>query len=436
MRTGLSLGTGLEAGAVPPAVALPARPAVLVALPDLFLLQASGTHVVTLSPYFSGAGLAYSATGPGVAIDPATGALTLLTDLPSDGAEVVVTASNTVGTAVARFRLTVRIAPEALPDTGPDIGAERPLAPPVALGQIADAVFALGTGTASLSGQAGFAGEALTYALAEAPEGVFVHPGSGLVVIPRDRPLDRARVVLLAQNAAGAAAQTFTVSLRRRTADFADPALLGDVVFPFDPDQPAWTHDPAGFARLVPPLKTRVHSRWAGAEGDGRYRCLARWMAGNPEALGARPFSFTLRLVQKGADLAGLRVDVAQPGAGQRMLQVHQYTGSATASTMLGWRAVGWDWGQWTWVEAEIDGAQLRARLYAEGMAAPDWQLAVPVTVPDGGAFGPGGFPRLSVSPDIDIRRLEFHPLAHAIESTPPAALDADWSLVQFTEQK
>lgn len=391
---------------------------------------------MTLSPYFSGAGLVYSATGPGVAIDPATGALTLLTDLPSDGAEVVITASNTAGAAEARFRLTVRIVPEALPDTGSDTGSARPLAPPVALGPIADAVFALGTGTASLSGQAGFAGEALTYALAEAPEGVFVHPGSGLVIIPRDRPLDAARVVLLARNAAGVASQTFTVSLRRRTADFADPARLGDLAFPFDSDQPAWTHDPAGFARLVPPVRTRVHGRWADAEGNGRYRCLARWTAGNPEALGARPFSFTLRLTQTGADLAGLRVDVAQPGAGQRMLQVHQYTGSGTASSMLGWRAVGWDWGPWTWVEAEIDGTELRARLYPEGAAAPDWQVVVPVTGPDSGAFGPGGFPRFSVSPEIDIRRLEFHPLAQAIESPPPAALDADWSLVQFTEQK
>ncbi len=476
---------------------------------------------MTASPYFSGTGLVFSATGPGVAIDPLTGALTLRTDLPQDGAEVIITAANAAGAVTGRFRLNVRL--EALPLPAPvaagRLGAvvleqgaaaaevaaaadftgaglvfaaqgggavidaatgvltlssaalrwEEPVvvsatnsggtavsvlrltvaaAPvavlaPVAVGRLPDPVLAQGPGAATVSGQAGFAGTGLVYALIEGPAGASVHPASGLVTLPTDMRLEAAPVRLRASNAAGAAEQAFVVSVRARSSVFDMPGRLADVEFAFDPVLPSWTLQPGGFARLVPPTKSRSHSRWSGAEGDGRYRVLARWSTANPEAIGARPFSFNLRLVQSGADFAGLRVDAAQPGAGQRALQVHQYggAGAGTATTLLGWRMVGWDWGQWTWVEMELDGASLRARLYPEGTAAPDWQVTVAVAAPAPGdlapgAFGPGGFPRFSVSPEIDIRQLEFQPLAHAIESIPPAALDADWSLGQFTEQK
>ena len=52
------------------------------------------------------------------------------------------------------------------------------------------------------------------------------------------------------------------------------------------------------------------------------------------------------------------------------------------------------------------------------------------------GGYGPGGFPRFSESPNIDIKRLEFVPLIQGFESVPPAAQDADWSLGQLTESK
>ena len=56
---------------------------------------------------FTGTALSFSVTGEGVAIDPATGALSIATDKLAAGVTVTVTAANAGGTAVSRFRLTV-----------------------------------------------------------------------------------------------------------------------------------------------------------------------------------------------------------------------------------------------------------------------------------------------------------------------------------------
>jgi hypothetical protein len=56
---------------------------------------------------FAGTALSFRVTGEGVAIDPATGALSIATDKLVTGTTVTVVAANAGGTAVSRFRLTV-----------------------------------------------------------------------------------------------------------------------------------------------------------------------------------------------------------------------------------------------------------------------------------------------------------------------------------------
>ncbi len=107
-----------------------------------------------------------------------------------------------------------------------------------------------------------------------------------------------------------------------------------------------------------------------------------------------------------------------------------------TSATIVATASVGWQWNSWYWIEVELDGTSVKARLYPEADAAPDWQVAGTVTYTAPGAFGPGGFPLPTGGPSIDIKRLEFVPLSQGLESVPPAAEDADWSLGQFTESK
>jgi hypothetical protein len=96
-------------------------------LPDLSLVQDSGPQIVNAAAAFAGAALVFGASGAGAAIDPLTGVLTLATDLPRAGERIAVTATNSGGSAVAEFRLTVvaaRRAPRLL--TAPSLaGAGR-----------------------------------------------------------------------------------------------------------------------------------------------------------------------------------------------------------------------------------------------------------------------------------------------------------------------
>ena len=83
-------------------------------LPDEILDQGTGPEVVPTAQAFAGEALVFGVTGPGASIDPATGLVTLSTDVAVDGAEIVVTATNSGGSATTRFLLTVE-AEEALP---------------------------------------------------------------------------------------------------------------------------------------------------------------------------------------------------------------------------------------------------------------------------------------------------------------------------------
>ena len=70
---------------------------------------------------FAGQGLTFGVTGPGVAVDPATGRLAISSDALVSGVEVVVTAGNSGGGAESRFRVTV--APWRWPGPGRAGGA-------------------------------------------------------------------------------------------------------------------------------------------------------------------------------------------------------------------------------------------------------------------------------------------------------------------------
>jgi hypothetical protein len=108
-----------EAKSSPILVVHPA-PAVIGALPDLLLSHHSGDHFLDASSIFTGSSLTFDVTGEGVAVDPATGRITVATDSLRDGLVVTVTASNSGGTAVSRFTLSITAESVAIEPADPD----------------------------------------------------------------------------------------------------------------------------------------------------------------------------------------------------------------------------------------------------------------------------------------------------------------------------
>jgi len=170
---------------------------------------------VDVSPFFSGNSLRFSVTGDGVAVDPATGIVTINAEALLSGVSVQVTASNSGGGAETSFRLTV--------------AAEAPTEPvvvaPVALDAPAPVVLAQGPGTRTVAAAAFFAGTSLVYALDAAPAGVSIDAASGVVSIPTAAPL-KATLGIRASNAAGAATQTLAVSVSAAPVALAAPAAV------------------------------------------------------------------------------------------------------------------------------------------------------------------------------------------------------------------
>lgn len=308
-------------------------------------------------------------------------------------------------------------------------------AAPETFGAIADVVFEQDGAVRTVSAQAAFRGADLIYALEAPPEGVTIDAGVGLVSILTTAPI-AARLTVRASNAAGSAVQSFAVTVRStRTVFDAGPAL-GDVTFLWKGGAPAWTHQPEGFARLVPSLAGQAHGVWAKAAGDGLYRCLARWSGASDPQTVNRPFSFGARLRKVGTSFFGIRIEAFEISRTSRQLQLRQYTGGGDGSTAIASAPVAWNWDAWTWIEVEVAGNLIKARLYPETAAAPAWQAEGVTNQTEPGAFGPGGFPRYSRSPVIDIRRLEYVALSGVHNQVIPAvALDTDWTLAQSTER-
>lgn len=91
----------------PTAVVRHQPPQAAGALMDEIFDLGTGPQLVATAADFSGSGLVFSATGPGVSIDSQTAVMTIATDTPVFGATVTVTATNSGGAAVSGFLLTV-----------------------------------------------------------------------------------------------------------------------------------------------------------------------------------------------------------------------------------------------------------------------------------------------------------------------------------------
>ncbi len=397
------------------AVSVLAAPVALAAPAPVAFDIAPGTGRIEAAAFFAGdaLGFALDAAPSGVAIDAGAGAVSVPTAAALSG-EVVVRAANVVGAATQRVAVEVRSV----------VGRPTPVGTPGA------AVFLQGTGVQTVSAQAFFAGEGLVYALAAAPAGVTINPGSGLVSVPTEAAFAAAPVTVRASNAAGSATQTATVTVRATRTVFDGAAALGDVKFLFPSTAPAWSFNAGGFARLTSGAD-RAHGDWGLALGDGRYRALARWSAGVAAPEQSRPFGLIGRMVRTGANFQGVRVDAVLQAGGARVVQLRDYTGKTTVSTTLRQAQVAWTWDAWWWLEAEFEGATVRARLYPEGAEAPAWQVTATTTALAPGAFGPTTHVTVDGQiPVADIRRLEYLPLAGA---APAAAAAGDWTLDQIT---
>jgi hypothetical protein len=359
-------------------------PVVVGALPDLALAQ-GGPGQVAAAAAFAGEALSYAVTGAGAAVD-AAGRVTIPTGAPLS-AEVRVTAANSGGSASVAFRVTV-------------------MAAPVAVGTLPDVIYGQGSGTRTVAAAPAFSGADLGYAVT-GPAGVSIDAG-GVVSIPT-AALVSATVTVRASNPAGSATQSFKVTVRSMATSYDAAGKLADLSFVSQGAAPGWSFQ-GSFARLVPAATSRTHGAWSKAGGGGRYRCLARWTAPNTADAGASPFVLGARIVKSGANFIGLYVEAFRPASGAKTLQIVQYTGAGVATTRLALARPNWAWNTWYWVELELDGAEVRARIYAEAAAAPAWQVAATTTAAGPGAFGPGAVPLNGKSPTVDVRQLEYVP--------------------------
>lgn len=416
---------GSSAAETPAVTVHHAAPVAAMPVADVELVQGTAPKQVEAAASFVGQALVFAVQGAGASIDPATGRVTLSTDVIGTRT-VTVTATNSGGAAEIAFRVTVT-------------RSGLPQAPEV-IGVLGDALFEQGA-LATVSAQAGFVGEGLLYALEAAPAGATIDGVSGLVRIPTSEPIERAEVVVRATNAAGSATQTFLVSVRTNATVFDAPAKLAELGFINKAGAPAsWTVEKDGYARLVTDPTDRNHGDWVHARGDGLYRCLARWNGPDTSVDWLRPFTFTARAAQAGTDLFGLRVDLYQRTGSnpQRLIEIYQYDGQGAGSSHTSLAALptaGWEWNTWYWIEMELDGPAIRTRFYPEGAPAPDWQLSATTTHLAPGAFGPGAFGRKGSSMMVDIRRLDYLPLARMRPAPLPAPVDADWNIDQIKVQ-
>ena len=85
------------------------RPAARGGLPEEVFDEGPGVQRVETAFAFAGENLGFSATGAarGIAINAATGVLSVPTDAPTSGAEIFVAAANSGGRAETRLRYTV-----------------------------------------------------------------------------------------------------------------------------------------------------------------------------------------------------------------------------------------------------------------------------------------------------------------------------------------
>lgn len=199
----MSIGTGMDSGAPKAMRAKPEpaknRPPVLVTTPALSGTGRIGAAMAVDPGAWSGTpapALALQWQIGGADIPGATGAS--YTPVPADdlkGLRCVVTASNASGSVMAATAA---------------IGVA--WAPPAATGGLADQVFDLGGAVRTVDAAAAFAGGGLSFSVTGA--GAMIDAATGLISIAVDQPWTDAPVTVIAANSGGAAAVTFSVTVR------------------------------------------------------------------------------------------------------------------------------------------------------------------------------------------------------------------------------
>lgn len=192
--------------------------------------------------------------------------------------------------------------------------------------------------------------------------------------------------------------------------EFVSAEALSDLGFVYPAGHRGWNLKSNEFGRLMTPSDTPAHGAWSKAGGDGIYRSLFRILGANLAPSPDRRFCFGARVRVEGGDLHGTRIDLyAEDGP---RIGISDYTGKGSATRLVAAAASDWQHGTWCWLDVSVAGATVRARVYPEGSAAPDWQITGVTGATGTGGFGPGGVPGLAASPVIDIRRLEFQPVS------------------------
>lgn len=257
-------------------------------------------------------------------------------------------------------------------------------------------------------------------------DGITIDPATGAVNILSGAERSSIGVKVSFQATEDAEAQEFMVAITDLTAaksaltSFDDEASLATMNY-LGYLAPEWTLVTEGehtFGRLIPDSNSRAHGDWSRAMGDGLYRCLVRWAWDDLEYSLDRRFSFGARVAKVGADWFGIRVDAYENSVGERKLHLREYTGEKGKTVALATAEVGWEHGEWQWLEVEVLGDTVKARLYPETSSAPDWQVTATTSQGElseleSGAFGPGGFPALNESPVIDVREISYEPVIH-----------------------
>ncbi len=351
-------------------------------------------RTVNAAQAFTGMVSDYSLVGApaNVSIDAATGVITISTASALALTSISVKASNLTGSATQTLQVTI----------------EAPVAAPVAVGAISTIYADLGAADRLVNTALYFTGLVSQFSLRDAPANVTISPTTGIVTVSPTAVMPQTPITVVASNAGGSATQTFPLVITYFAATtFNSEESLAAVSF-ITPTAPSWTFNPEGYGRLVLATKSRAHGNWTGARGDGIYRTLVRWSGASLSASVDRRFTFGARVRLEGLAWYGVRVETFATSAGDRRLHIREYSGDANSFVSLATVSVGWDYDTWYWLDVEVAGSSIRARLYPELSGAPDWQAVATTTQLAPGAFGPGGFPALQQSPIIDVRRIEY----------------------------
>ena len=161
----------------------------------------------------------FSVAGEGVAIDPATGLLTIATEALLSGVGVVLTARDATGTPVSAFKITVTLADDG---TG---GGTEPVAAPEVVGALADLALTQGEGTVRVETAGVFSGTGLVFSVAGG-EGV-IDAATGALDLPLGTLRAAETVVVTATNAGGVAQARFALTIAAPLPAVAAPEVSG-----------------------------------------------------------------------------------------------------------------------------------------------------------------------------------------------------------------